>query len=294
MRPLPTHPQTDMPWGQERRKPLAEAVRLAGEFLAAAAAPRVGYQRRLHDGPSKAMSLSILNLLDSLGRSTTEREIADTFNLAIKEFGFRWGTAVALEEQPGSTSFQGIELQVFEEHAPSLVHERPGPTLDVVLKHVTRTSLLGVWDAALYQHAGQGELYVAMSEYGLEQGVCLALRLPHGRNFIVSFDVDRSIRRDAASLAPVIAQVQLFAIHLHEAAWVRSEGASLDESPLTQDEVQVLQWTLAGKTANEVGKLLNMTEASVAKYGHLAATKLGCAGKHQAAARALHLGWIPL
>ena len=97
--------------------------------------------------------------------------------------------------------------------------------------------------------------------------------------------------KDSGQRLPLIAQVQLFAIHLNEAAWALCHGRH-QVSPLTSRETEVLLHTLAGKTVYEVSQQLKLSEAMVAKHGNSAATSLGCVGKHQATARALRMGWL--
>src|SRR6185436_4148711 len=124
-----------------------------------------------------------------------------------------------------------------------------------------------------------------------DHAIHLSLRLPGQRRFVARFAIEGGLLQDAGQRLPLIAQVQLFAIHLNEAAWAVCH-ARHQVSPLTPRETEVLQCTLAGKTVYEVSQLLKLSEAMVAKHGNSAATSLGCLGKHQATARALHMGWL--
>lgn len=66
-----------------------------------------------------------------------------------------------------------------------------------------------------------------------------------------------------------------------------------DEAPpLSSRELETLRWTLAGKTAWEVGGILGIAENTVVRHVHRATRKLGCHSKHQAAVKALRLGLI--
>lgn len=70
------------------------------------------------------------------------------------------------------------------------------------------------------------------------------------------------------------------------------EVSSDDHPRLTRRELECLRWTLRGKTAWEVGRILGIAEQTAARHLHNASKKLGCVSKHQAAWRAAHLKLI--
>ena len=237
--------------------------------------------------------LTVIDLLDALCGAATAAEVADVFNAFVIAYQLRWGLVTAAEEDRGNpaSSIQGIVIQVPEEYEIRMA--RPGRVqpLHAVMPHVTRTSMTVTWDAATYQVAGKGEFYEAMSGFESAQAIHLSLRLPGQRRFVLCFASDEALLKDAGQRLPLIAQMQLFAVHLNEAAWSVCH-ARHQVSPLTLRETEVLQCTLAGKTVYEVSQLLKLSEAMVAKHGNSAATSLGCVGKHQATARAFHMGWL--
>ena len=57
-------------------------------------------------------------------------------------------------------------------------------------------------------------------------------------------------------------------------------------------EVEVLRWTMEGKTAWEVGKILNIAERTAVLHISNAMRKLECQSKHLAVLKALRLGLI--
>lgn len=61
---------------------------------------------------------------------------------------------------------------------------------------------------------------------------------------------------------------------------------------LTHREKECLAWTLAGKTAWEIGMLLSISERTAAQHLGACIGKLGTVNKHQAANKAARLGWI--
>ena len=61
---------------------------------------------------------------------------------------------------------------------------------------------------------------------------------------------------------------------------------------LTHREIDVLRWTMDGKTAWEVGTILGISERTAALHINNATNKLGAKNKHQAVLRALRHGFI--
>jgi DNA-binding CsgD family transcriptional regulator len=61
---------------------------------------------------------------------------------------------------------------------------------------------------------------------------------------------------------------------------------------LTPRELEALRWTMEGKTAWEVGALMDITERTANLHLNSATHKLDCVNKHQAVLKALRLGLI--
>lgn len=91
------------------------------------------------------------------------------------------------------------------------------------------------------------------------------------------------------------ADLQLFAVHLQDAA-LRVMSPALrpeqDNPALTPRELECLRWTMEGKTAWELGRILGIAENTVVRHTSNAAQKLGCVSKHQAVIKALRLELI--
>ena len=119
----------------------------------------------------------------------------------------------------------------------------------------------------------------------------VALRLPGSQRWRVDFATDPAVLRDRGQALPLIVQAQLLATHLNEAAMARCQPR-LPEPPLSNTEINVLRWTLAGRTAPEIGHAMGISGSLVAEHATAAVDKLACAGKHHAAVRALHRGWL--
>jgi len=76
----------------------------------------------------------------------------------------------------------------------------------------------------------------------------------------------------------MVADLQLFAVHAQDAALRILAPSVVDPNvpALTPRELEVLRWTMEGKTAWEVGNLLGITERTAALHVNNATHKLGC------------------
>ena len=165
---------------------------------------------------------------------------------------------------------------------------------DPVMQHCKRQSIPIIWDQATYVRHGVGEMWEEQARFGISNGICLALHMPEGRHFIIGVERDRPVSMDAAELTRVVADLQLFAVHAQDAALRILMPGSIDPSlpSLTPRELETLRWTMAGKTAWEVGDLLGITERTASLHVNNATHKLGCVNKHQAVLKALRLGML--
>ena len=165
---------------------------------------------------------------------------------------------------------------------------------DPVMQHCKRQSVPIIWDQSTYVSNGLGDKWEEQASFGMSNGIAMAFHLPEGRHFLFGVERDRPVPDDAAELTRMVADLQLFAVHAQDAALRILIPASLDPSlpSLTPRELETLRWTMAGKTAWEVGELLGITERTASLHVNNATHKLDCVNKHQAVLKALRLGLL--
>jgi DNA-binding CsgD family transcriptional regulator len=165
---------------------------------------------------------------------------------------------------------------------------------DPVSQHCKRSGRPIIWDQATYVEAGAADCWEEQAAYGYRSGIAMALHMPEGRHFMFGVDLDGQLTSDSARLSRTVADLQLFAVYAQEAASrILLPTPSNTEAPkLTQRELEALRWTLEGKTAWELGKILGIAERTAVFHVNNAMHKLGCISKHQAAVRADRLGLL--
>ncbi len=165
---------------------------------------------------------------------------------------------------------------------------------DPVMQHCKRHTVPIIWNQQTYLDNDAIDIWEEQAPFGYRNGIAMALHLPEGRHFMLGVDRPQALPADSGQLTRLVADLQLFAVHAQDTAMRVLVSAPLQpERPaLTPRELEVLRWTMDGKTAWEVATLLGITERTVILHLQNAMKKLNCNSKHQAVLRALRLGLI--
>ncbi|MBI3370105.1 MAG: LuxR family transcriptional regulator [Burkholderiales bacterium] len=165
---------------------------------------------------------------------------------------------------------------------------------DPVMQHCRQQSLPIIWDQTTYTNLGLGDLWEEQAQFGYRTGIAMALHLPEGRHFALGVESDQTLPADRTELTRLVADLQLFAVHALDAAMrvLTPAPMPVERPSLTPRELEVLRWTMDGKTAWEVGAILGIAERTAVLHVNNAMHKLGCVNKHQAVLKALRLGLI--
>lgn len=187
-----------------------------------------------------------------------------------------------------------VSVQCAPDGYADAISDLPSARRDPVMQHCRRQSVPIIWDQDTYTSQGLGDLWEEQARFGFCTGIAMALHLPEGRHFALGVERDQPLPTDRTELTRLVADLQLFAVHAQEAAMrVLTPAPLLLEHPaLTPRELEVLRWTMEGKTAWEVGAILGITERTVVLHVTNAMHKLGCSNKHQAVLKALRLGLL--
>jgi DNA-binding CsgD family transcriptional regulator len=165
--------------------------------------------------------------------------------------------------------------------------------LDPVMQRLMTASIPFTYDQRLYAEAGAGDVWETQAPFGYSTGIAVGLHLPQRRHFLIGVDRPRRLPRSETQLTRMLADLQLLAVHAQYAAQ-RLFGDDLDDEQelphLTPRELECLKWTMAGKSAHVIGKILAISTSAVNFHIQNAMRKLGVASKHQAVLRCVSLG----
>lgn len=165
---------------------------------------------------------------------------------------------------------------------------------DPVNRRLKSLSVPLIYDQDMYASSGAGDLWEMQASFGYKTGVAVALHLPDYRHFLLGVDRDLALPREEHRLTRMMADLQLLAVHAqHAAARLLVPDALPEEPPqLTRREVEILRWTMEGKTAWAVGSILGVSEATVNFHLRNVFRKVGASSKHQAVLKALKMRLI--
>lgn len=210
-----------------------------------------------------------------------------------QQLGFDTVSASAIVDRPDTGS------EFVAVHNTPAAFEQTFENLDIgrrdpVMQHCKRQTVPIVWGQKTYLDQGSIDLWDRQAQYGYRNGIAMALHLPEGRHFFLGVDRDQPLPSDRTELTRLVADLQLFAVHAQDTAMrvLISEALQPERPALTPRELDVLRWTMDGKTAWEVGQLLNIAERTTVQHLQNAMKKLQCNSKHQAVLKALRLGLI--
>ncbi len=124
-------------------------------------------------------------------------------------------------------------------------------------------------------------------------GLTIPVRGPFGDIGMLSVSGNGRPEQWHKRVAEVISDLQSVAVHIHDTV-MRSEDLSrlLRHPQLSKRELEILQWTAAGKTQHDIGEILSISHRTVEVHLKSSRDKLYALTTSQAVARAIALRLI--
>jgi DNA-binding CsgD family transcriptional regulator len=165
---------------------------------------------------------------------------------------------------------------------------------DPVIRRMKRLSVPFTYDQELYVREGAADLWEEQAQFGYSTGISVALHLQDHKHFLLGVDRARALPSDLDEVTHLLASLQLLAVHAQDAALrlFGVQAAIADIPRLTSRELEVLRWTMDGKSAWAVGEILSVSENTVNFHLRNVFRKLGSSSKHQAVLKAMALGLL--
>lgn len=131
-------------------------------------------------------------------------------------------------------------------------------------------------------------------EFGIgDRGLTIPVRGPFGD--IGGFSVLRecSDREWESLIKNIIGELQSAAVHMHDMV-IRADPLTrvLNSPAMSTREIEILQWTAAGKSQQDIGDILSISHRTVEVHLRSARQKLQALTTPQAIGRAINLGLI--
>lgn len=206
------------------------------------------------------------------------------------ELDFGIVAAALVVDHPGSESaFYAIGNgpDEFANAAKSLEDSKRDP----VMKRLKKLSVPFVYNQSLYVSEGAGDLWEQQAQYGYKTGISVALHLPGNKHFLLGVDRETPMPKNTSHVGRMLADLQLAAVHAQDAA-LRLLGDQVSKPLLSPRELEVLRWSMHGKTAAETAQILGISAATVNYHVGRTLIKLEVESKHHAVLKAINLGLL--
>jgi DNA-binding CsgD family transcriptional regulator len=235
------------------------------------------------------LAAGFLSVMGAASKGEFQREVVRF----AQDLGFAYASAMTvIDHSPTVSEFVSVD------NAPSAYHEVFNNSSvgrrDPVMQHCRKETVPILWTRKTYERGGAAELWEEQAAFGYRTGVALAMHFPEGRHFTLGVEREDALPADSSELSRVVADLQLFAVYAQDAAMrlflPRAREAELPR--LTPRELEALRWTMAGKTAWEVGAIMRISERTAVSHLQNATQKLGAINKNQAVVKAMRLGLI--
>lgn len=230
--------------------------------------------------------MTLLRDAQDVARSTSELELTSSFRRIADRFEF---------ERFGIMCISGcVPVARVHDCPPQHVNANvEDGKQDPVMIYLRDHSLPMIWGKEQYVENNCVDKWDRQAGFGYASGIAIAAHLPGDLHVALGFDSYRPNRRSEEETERLLADFMLVAIYALDAALnILHKQPESTRSPLTARERECLQWTIDGKTAWEIGKILSISERTAAQHLGTATRKADAASKHQAARKAERLGWL--
>ena len=237
-----------------------------------------------------------LDPFESLQSCSTVEELHATTTAISKQLGFEYflyGVQINTSlTRPYQFILNGYSKQ-WREHYIEMNYQEVDPTV----RHcITNRRVVPItWDNSVFEERINARFMGEAKEAGLRYGASFAVHGGRGEAGMLSLATGRAAREAESDVAANMAQGQLLACYIHEAVQriVLNQGPlKIQKVTLTPREKECLLWAAEGKTAWEIGAIINASERTAVFHLQNAANKMGVKSRQHAVSRAVSQGLI--
>ena len=166
--------------------------------------------------------------------------------------------------------------------------------VDPTVGHCLSNAIPLIWAPKTFTAPEQKHLYEEACGYGIRSGITYPIHGANGEVGILSFvsdvQTDKKFQKELIHAMPALALLRDYAFQssLDFMAASKPQG----EIHLTRRELEVLKWTMAGKSSWEISKILICAEATVNFHLGNVRRKFEVNSRQQAVIKAIRIGLI--
>lgn len=230
------------------------------------------------------MLLQTLTTAETLDQAKSVDAFAATVGRMLGSFGL---ASFTFQDLPSTNKYDDF---VFCRHLPEewfkVYVRRKYLRVDPAFKLVRRRTEPFIWADAPYDAEREPrvlEFLHCVTDLRLDRGVVVPIHRLTGRPGVVWFGGPKPELN-----AHTLPALHFLASYSFERLRQLRPPAHEKRPPLTPREREVLTWVAAGKTAWEIGEILNIAQRTAEEYAQKAVTKLGATNRTHAVALAVH------
>lgn len=230
------------------------------------------------------------SVVSRLADAETTEDIAENFFRISEAYNFKFATLMVMPARTDKT-VAGLVLETqYPADFVESVEQIGGLDNCLIYEELRQTILPVCWTAdeivQRYRNLNRpvpeaAELYAAL---GVTMGVAIPVTSYDGARHVVRFDGNRPSLNTAEINALTLLSMRIF--ESYDRARAAAKGHRMT---LTARELEVVQWTAAGKTSAEIGMIMELSDHTVNAYMNNAFKKLNCVNRQQLVAKALRM-----
>ncbi len=250
------------------------------------------------------MRANLATMLSDLDTLTSERSFKHKFDSIFANLGFNAYTYVSLQSdelEDGKRDYANNILCLTNLPPKWVAHyaEEDYAGSDPVIKDCAASRLPILWTESYRSNsrtAQESRMMEDAWENGVKRGLTIPIHGPKGEFGMFSLNSELENDEFIRVTDETRYDAQVIAYHLHDAVQRRLKAAREVPLPipLTEREVEILRWTVSGKTAWEIGGILKISERTVNFHIQNVMGKFGVHSKTHAAAKAMGMGLLNL
>lgn len=234
----------------------------------------------------------MINLLEDLYAPVIHAPTIEDFKVELIKFGKKLGFDLVIADY-GTPPPNRAWTTINNYPRKWLDQQAQFQSIDPIVTAGKASAKPMLWTAESYKASGFGHVAELFLPFGFTAGFDVPNHSPSGAILNIGFARDSGLPVDSGEMTRIVADAQLFSTFAFLALdRLLTHAKSADFPRLTPKELEVLKWTVAGKTAFEVGIILGSTERTANFHVRNICDKLGVSNKRSAIAKALELKLI--
>lgn len=246
------------------------------------------------------MRADLATILSDLETLTTEQALKRKFDQTFSNFGFNAFTYLGFKMEPADVKRAPSDIIFLSNVRPAWVDHYIEEELgedDLLIKDCVTSRLPIRWDEnyrANSRSPREARIFTEALDFGIRHGMTVPVHGPGGEMGIMSLYSDQCAKSFLNTVDEFQYDMHMLSFYFHDAVQrARTRVEQIPKPiPLTERELEILQWTAIGKTAWEIGSILNISERTVNFHLQNAMGKFGVHNKTHAAAKAMSAGLI--